>query len=151
MNKSKNYRLAHKEKINAVKRIWRTKNRHKTRAHEIVAKAVRDGFLTKPKKCECCPTVGEKLHAHHADYSKPLSVIWLCNPCHSKLHGVKKSVNKNYASGERHGSAKLNAEQVAEIRLRATYGETLRGLGKAFGVSGTLIHFICKGKIWANV
>lgn len=43
--------------------------------------------LLKPKPCEDCSSEKvEKVEKHHADYSKPLDVTWLCRPCHLKRH-----------------------------------------------------------------
>lgn len=34
-----------------------------------------------------CKNCGEPLaEKHHHDYSKPLDVEWLCQPCHRKMH-----------------------------------------------------------------
>lgn len=47
--------------------------------------AVRDGRVDKLDHCEDCGK-GGKMHGHHKDYSKPLSVVWLCVPCHAQRH-----------------------------------------------------------------
>ena len=40
------------------------------------------------KPCRHC---GEsKTERHHPDYARPLFVIWLCRPCHLKLHANKR-------------------------------------------------------------
>jgi len=40
------------------------------------------------KPCRRC---GEsRTERHHPDYSRPLYVIWLCRPCHLKLHAAKR-------------------------------------------------------------
>ena len=51
--------------------------------------AVRDGRILRPDSCSAC---GGKCipQGHHADYSKPLDVQWLCRSCHGKLHGWYK-------------------------------------------------------------
>src|SRR5690348_5416393 len=38
--------------------------------------------------CECCGS--PKSQMHHEDYDKPLEVIWLCRPCHMRLHEAEK-------------------------------------------------------------
>jgi predicted DNA-binding protein YlxM (UPF0122 family) len=61
------------------------------RAHNIVEKAVLRGILT-PAPCETCGADGvfadgrREVQAHHDDYSKPLSVRWLCQKCHHEWH-----------------------------------------------------------------
>lgn len=40
-----------------------------------------------PRPCEKCGA--EQVQKHHHDYSKPLEVVWLCQPCHLAAH--KKS------------------------------------------------------------
>ena len=58
---------------------------HDQKAHAAVWKAITAGELVKPDVCEACglPPAGKgKIHAHHADYSKPLEVEWLCPKCH---------------------------------------------------------------------
>src|ERR1700677_3601260 len=49
--------------------------------------AVKKGILV-PKPCEKCGN--QKAHKHHADYSKPLDVIWLCAACHKRAHCTLK-------------------------------------------------------------
>jgi hypothetical protein len=62
-------------------------------AHQQVSIAIREGVLVRPDACELCSSKKGDwrtwlLHAHHEDYDRPLDVIWLCVPCHSRVHGV---------------------------------------------------------------
>ena len=56
---------------------------------QLVALAIRFGLLT-VAPCEECGA--QKGQAHHDDYTRPLLVKWLCRKCHSKLHGVQKTL-----------------------------------------------------------
>lgn len=55
----------------------------KVKARRILNSAVRNGSVTR-KPCEVCGS--PDTDAHHADYSKPLEVEWLCRPHHSLRH-----------------------------------------------------------------
>ena len=57
----------------------------KARAPYKVAQAIRKGILTRPSECSSCQTTG-RIEGHHSDYTKPLEVIWVCTPCHNKIH-----------------------------------------------------------------
>lgn len=76
-----------RERSNAAKRAYSARNPEKSYARQTVDNAVRDKRLW---KSPCCMAPGcfntERLHGHHVDYDKPLSVVWLCVSCHSKLH-----------------------------------------------------------------
>lgn len=54
-------------------------------AKQAVYLARKAGKLEKPAACSWCGSTA-KLEAHHSDYSEPLSVEWLCHPCHKALH-----------------------------------------------------------------
>jgi hypothetical protein len=58
----------------------------KEAARGMVAGALLAGRLVRPGRCEGC---GQECfaQAHHQDYGQPLSVDWLCRPCHSIAHG----------------------------------------------------------------
>lgn len=56
------------------------------KAKNIVNNALRDGKL-KPFPCFEC---GQKAEAHHPDYSRPLSVVWLCSKHHKEAHKIVK-------------------------------------------------------------
>jgi len=60
-------------------------------AHQMVSIAIREGKLVPPGACELCPSKKGDwqtwvIHAHHEDYARPLDVIWLCGPCHRRVH-----------------------------------------------------------------
>ena len=65
-------------------RFHRARNPDKYKARTAVNNAVRDGRLFR-LPCACGSL---KVQAHHADYSKPLDVKWVCFRCHrEKEHG----------------------------------------------------------------
>ena len=60
-------------------------NKDKHYARTTLRAGILSGKIERPHKCslcetECCP------HGHHADYSKPLEVEWLCISCHTEKH-----------------------------------------------------------------
>jgi hypothetical protein len=70
------------------KRCQRTEQ---VKAQVAARNAVRRGILHKPSSCEGCGLRVEKrkLAGHHfKGYNEPLSVQWLCPPCHGAAHMV---------------------------------------------------------------
>lgn len=65
---SKRYRQEYPEKYKAQCAAWH---------------AIRDGKLHR-EPCEVCGAT--EVHAHHDDYSEPLSVRWLCPVHHARHH-----------------------------------------------------------------
>lgn len=61
---------------------WRRANLDKATAWAKVERAIRAGRLVR-QPCEVC---GNKAHAHHEDYTKPLDVRWLCPLHHKAAH-----------------------------------------------------------------
>lgn len=55
------------------------------------------------------------------------------------------------SAGEKHGNAKLSAENVREIRGHYGHGATLRQLAEKFGVSNVSIHNAVVGKTWRHL
>lgn len=82
---SRKYYAKNAEKVKASARDHYRKNATKHRASHSLLVKVYTGQIARPSACSSC---GSKLHveAHHADYSKPYDVIWLCRSCHKKLH-----------------------------------------------------------------
>jgi|SRR5882757_1543755 len=94
------WRKLNSEKALEHDRKWRAKNRKKVKqfknnykaryplkfiAQQALTWAVSRGKIIRPKACSNCSSKC-KPEGHHPDYSKPLSVIWLCRPCHLELH-----------------------------------------------------------------
>lgn len=67
-------------------------------ARTQLGNAVRDGRVAKPDTCDRCKNVGVVLHGHHEDYSKPLTVDWLCVDCHGARH---REINEERRCAER--------------------------------------------------
>lgn len=81
---------ARKAKVAEYQRRRRARYPEKNRARQKVAYAIRTGKLAR-KPCERCGN--PKAQTHHADYSRPLEVTWLCFACHRECeHG--QTVNR---------------------------------------------------------
>lgn len=78
------WREDHPEYMAAAQKLYPEKHN----AREAARNAVKDGRLVKPDCCEDCGGEFEPrlLQGHHADYSKPLEVEWLCGNCHGARH-----------------------------------------------------------------
>lgn len=59
----------------------------RAKANALVGVAIRKGLLKK-QPCWVC---GNKAIAHHPDYSRPLDVVWLCQPHHKQTHAIIES------------------------------------------------------------
>ena len=62
---------------------YKENNPEKVRARSVFAYAVRKGTISRPNNCSKCGA-GGNIEGDHADYSKPLEVIWVCKECHYK-------------------------------------------------------------------
>lgn len=92
---------------------YRSKNPDKYNAHKLVTSAVACGRLLPKNACELCGVVC-KTEGHHADYSRPLDVIWLCKKCHSSVHVSENNKKKKIV---RHASLvwRLMRDKYAQI------------------------------------
>lgn len=94
------WHVANKDRVRAVAKIWANsekgkelrkeiharyaaKNRHKRLAKDAVNNTIKRGKMAK----SCCVVCGDpNTQGHHEDYSKPLSVVWLCHKHHVERH-----------------------------------------------------------------
>ena len=78
-----------------LKENWKErkkKYRKHYKASEKVKDAIKAGKLVRPETCSICNEKG-RIEGHHADYDKPLEVIWVCKKCHTMIH---KNLKKEY-------------------------------------------------------
>lgn len=79
--KTEAYRDSHRKSV--AKQLAEHPERRSARV--AVGNAVRDGRLEK-QPCFTCGS--SKVEAHHADYSRPLDVVWLCRTHHRAAHNL---------------------------------------------------------------
>ena len=63
-------------------KTWQAKNKEKVKIHWITARHIK---IPEGQLCELCHKELGVLK-HHPDYSKPLTVQFLCRCCHQSLH-----------------------------------------------------------------
>lgn len=87
------HREGHAEQYRAKARRYATRHAEKVQARTVLNHAMRKGEITRPDVCDRCGGHGlvcadgrSAIQAHHADYSKPLDVEWLCVNCHTAEH-----------------------------------------------------------------
>jgi hypothetical protein len=85
--RNKKYWNKNKDSINKKRREnYDDLERLKSRCKEAVRKALRNGYLIKPTKCEVCNQENKRIEGHHPDYYRPLDVNWVCPRCHRRIH-----------------------------------------------------------------
>jgi hypothetical protein len=130
-------------------------------ARATVARALRDGRLVRPKRCQEChkPSPDSSngrstIQAHHhKGYDLPLDVQWLCVKCHRPKDPC--------ARGEAQGSCKLTSREVTAIRKRyrpslmgpnqGSQPNSLPSLSFEFGVHVSTIHRIVTRVTWRHL
>lgn len=84
----------------AENNFWRGGQFDDDLVHNKLEQAIIKGEVIRPTTCEACGDSGTfkdgrtKIQAHHSDYNKPLTVQWLCQPCHHEWHKNNKAVPK---------------------------------------------------------
>jgi len=90
-SKTAEYRSSHLKANN----LYRNRKQEMARARAIVGKAVARGKLDK-LPCWVCGAANSE--AHHADYSAPLAVTWLCDKHHKETHKMANELRRKAAA-----------------------------------------------------
>lgn len=75
-----------RERANTKYREYRKLEPEKAKARSKVGYAIATGKLLRPKNCEACGCLCKPQAHHYAGYDKPLTIKWLCIPCHNNEH-----------------------------------------------------------------
>ena len=70
-------------------RKYRATHSERRKAKNILHNAIRAGRITH-QPCIICASM-ENIHAHHGDYSQPLSAVWLCRKHHCEHHRAERA------------------------------------------------------------
>lgn len=116
-------------------------------AYQAYYSAVRKGLIKRPTHCARCGALDPRgrdgrtlLQGHHADYSKPLDVEWICVKCHRK--------ETRLPLGERNGNAKLRSGLVQAAILLHKEGFALSEIAEFYGVTRQAVSAAVVGKGW---
>ena len=120
-------------------------------AYRKVHAALKQGRLVRATSCTRCGAPDRKgsdgrstIHAHHADYNRPLDVEWICAKCHRSE--IPLAVNMGAStSGSRNGRAKLTEKTVAMIR---SSDETISVLARRLRASHSAVYRARRGITW---
>jgi hypothetical protein len=126
-------------------------------ARRIVRSAIHRGDLVRPDSCERCgatPGPGidgrTRIQAHHADYSRPLDVEWICAMCHYAITPRTMPPGPK-STGESNGKSKLNDAVVISIRRLRANGLSYQKIADRFEVDKKTVMRAAKGESWSHV
>lgn len=135
------------------------------KARRMVRHAISTGLLRRPDICEMCGgSPGQArdgrpmIHGHHyLGYDNPLSVQWLCVPCHRSVTPLPPPekmwvvANKHLLRGEGNHNAKLSEQDVRAIIEQLSKGVLGKTLAREYGVSPKNISEIKLGTAWKHL
>jgi hypothetical protein len=87
--KSEQGKVAHKKAMENYKKRYPMAYA----AHVILGNAVKNKTIVRADSCSKCSSI-YKVEGHHDDYTKPLEVRWLCEPCHKEWHRHNEPIYK---------------------------------------------------------
>ncbi len=86
--------INHPDEMRRAKAEWKRRNPEKVRAHALLAYYIRTGQIQR-EPCELCGS--ERSEGHHADYTKPRDVVWLCRKHHAEMHWLPDAKQEKVA------------------------------------------------------
>jgi hypothetical protein len=89
----RNRKPKRKAQLRANAKRWKKEHPDGFRAHNAANNALHSGKIIRRSSCEVCGSTRGRIHKHHADYSRPLDIVWLCARCHA-LETVKSSTRE---------------------------------------------------------
>lgn len=100
----------------------------------ILRKAVMNGTVIKPDRCDKCNRQFEKrkISGHHDDYSKPFNVKWLCPDCHS-IKEQELGNRTKFKKGHKHSEEtkrKIGKANSIALRGHIAWNKGLKGVQK---------------------
>lgn len=82
----KQFYAKNSERLREKQKIDKIENPHKHKAYKEYRVALSNGKIKQTDYCQICGIKNMPLDGHHADYEKPLEVIWICKSCHMYIH-----------------------------------------------------------------
>lgn len=92
------YAAEHPEMRNGPRAAWIARNPEKRAAQRAVRYAIRMGTLVRGECARLGVDCSGKIEAHHADYAKPLDVIWACVHHHDQLDEERREVEAHVSA-----------------------------------------------------
>ena len=77
----------------AATKRWKAKHPERRAAQNLLNNALRDGKVIAWPVCEVAGCTARP-EAHHADYSLPLDVTWLCSKHHAQTHKLARELKR---------------------------------------------------------
>jgi hypothetical protein len=106
---------------------WRETHPIREAAHQAVARALKSGALVRQPCEECARHDG--VEAHHEDYTKPLTVRWLCRFHHLARHRELRAQSVGWSD--------LSGEEIRAARL--AIGMKSKDLADILGISQSFL------------
>jgi mono/diheme cytochrome c family protein len=104
---------------------WRAKSAKRYAAQQAVKAAIKTGRLVRWPGCAACHRK-RGLEAHHADYDRPLDVVWLCMKCHKAAHAIVGFRNTDRERQCLSNAAGRAGSQRSALHLQDARGEAMR-------------------------
>jgi hypothetical protein len=102
---------------------WIERNPEARACHWKVGNAVRDGRIIRPTKCSSCGKK-KRVEAHHADYSKPFDIEWLCKKCHGKTWAKDRiTIEPRERGGHKPPMQPTRARPTEMTQQKGTHGQ----------------------------
>ena len=111
LDRAKNYYKKNSGKVCKKNYEWKKRHPDQNMASQYVRWGLKLNVIHKPGECIVCKSKS-KLQAHHADYSKPLEVEWVCHICHMHKHGklLNVDIGSDYGTTSRYNTSSNKTE-----------------------------------------
>lgn len=100
-----------RERCGSANHFYRGGVRADDHSQNELESAIANGTIARQYRCELCGSAAvfadgrTAIQAHHVDYNRPLTVMWLCQKCHHEWHEGNLAIERIVAVEEMHDEA----------------------------------------------